>query len=73
VTLGDSRNEEVGVDVDDVTIVIALLSLLTQDLQPEDPVLGVAERVAERLRADIVSLVPSEAGTISRMRRPPSS
>ena len=72
LSLHPPTGEKVGVDVDDVTIVLALLHLLTQDVPADSPILGVSDRVSARLRADMATLQPTMAA-ITRMRRPPSA
>jgi hypothetical protein len=62
----------VEVDVDDITIVLALLNLLTHDLPADNPMVGVADRVSERLRTDIATLGAARPAPAMRsVRRPP--
>jgi hypothetical protein len=56
ISMSRPSGEEVWVQVDDLAIVLALLHLLTLDADPDDPLVGVRDRVSARLRADIASL-----------------
>jgi hypothetical protein len=56
IPIRDPSARTVTVDVDDVTIYLALLSFLIVEHAEDDPLVGIANRVSDRLRANLATV-----------------